>query len=105
MLRSALLNILGNALRYAKEKVLVKLVQTTTCVSIDISDDGPGISHDERKNIFTPYYRADASRSRETGGWGLGLAIVERVANLTKGQCSVDVSQFGGSCFSLTWRT
>jgi signal transduction histidine kinase len=69
-------------------------------VAIQVSDDGPGIPPEALDRIFERFARADSSRSRERGGVGLGLAIVDAIARAHRGQC--DVASAGqGSVFSL----
>lgn len=68
-------NLLGNALRYgSRADVKVRTQGSWACVTID--DAGPGLPEDQLKDVFRPFYRVDSSRSRGTGGTGLGLYIV-----------------------------
>ncbi len=50
-------------------------------ITITVDDDGPGVSPEDREQIFRPFYRTDEARDRESGGTGLGLAIVDDLAN------------------------
>ena len=69
---------------------------------IEVSDSGPGLSTDEANRVFERFYRADASRSRASGGVGLGLAIVEAVAHAHHGEVSA-ISEAGrGTTFRIT---
>jgi two-component system OmpR family sensor kinase len=56
---------------------------------ITIGDDGPGIPDDELESVFDPFYRAEPSRSHETGGIGLGLAVVRSVARAHGGEVAL----------------
>ena len=70
-------NLIGNALTYAGN-VRVSLAARNSGLQVLIMDDGPGIPEPELERVLTPFYRVEASRSRSTGGLGLGLAIVQR---------------------------
>ena len=68
-----------------------------------VDDDGPGIPARDRDKIFEPFIRLDESRDRGTGGAGLRLAIVQRVAAAHHGDISVHGSPLGGARFILRW--
>ncbi|GGE81237.1 ATP-binding protein [Shewanella carassii] len=74
-LSRAIENLLRNAIRYCQTRVSIQAEQTDKCVDITIADDGPGIAPEELEAIFKPFYRPHSARDRESGGWGLGLAI------------------------------
>ena len=76
-------NIIQNALRYARSQVKVSLTKNNKFFQIIIEDDGKGIPHEDRKNIFDAFSRIDTSRDRASGGFGLGLAIAERIIKNT----------------------
>jgi two-component system, OmpR family, sensor histidine kinase CpxA len=78
LLKRAISNIFRNIHRHAGELASVTISAEINAqnVMLTISDDGPGIPHDEHERIFEPFYRIDQSRTRDTGGTGLGLAIV-----------------------------
>ncbi|WP_082653058.1 ATP-binding protein [Aureimonas sp. AU22] len=78
-LRRAVRNLVENAARYAG-KAHVRLVAARTSVEIVVDDDGPGIPADKLDEVFAPFYRLEGSRSRETGGAGLGLSIARAIA-------------------------
>ncbi|WP_182086230.1 ATP-binding protein [Aureimonas sp. ME7] len=78
-LRRAVRNLVENAARYAGG-AHVRLVTTRTSVEIVVDDDGPGIPPDKLDEVFAPFYRLEGSRSRETGGAGLGLSIARAIA-------------------------
>lgn len=79
-LRRILGNLLENALRYSSEQVEVRLDCGSGGRTIFVLDRGPGIPADQREAVFRPFYRLEASRSRSTGGSGLGLAVVRQLA-------------------------
>jgi signal transduction histidine kinase len=100
----ALSNLLVNALRYAVQDVRCSLVPTSGGYWLCVEDDGPGIPNDARDSVFRAFTRIDDSRSRDTGGSGLGLAVVARVAELHGGAAAVDASpELGGARFSMRW--
>jgi signal transduction histidine kinase len=66
-------------------------------VVVTVDDDGPGIPALERSAVFEPFYRIEPSRSRETGGAGLGLAIARAIAEAHGGRISADVAPQGGA--------
>jgi signal transduction histidine kinase len=101
----ALKNIIRNALRHASTTVRVAIRQDTQYTSFIVEDDGPGIPAEQRAAIFEPFYRIDNSRQRESGGHGLGLAIVQRICDWTNAQVSVEDSPLGGALFRLRWAT
>ncbi len=88
LLGRAFENILGNTLKYSPENAIVSVDISTADngVIIAIEDQGPGLSEDEIKQVFTPFYRADNSRTQSTGGYGLGLSIVKKVIDLHQGK-------------------
>ena len=91
LLRSAVENIVRNALRYteAGSRVEVDLRPADSdslMVSLSVRDYGPGVPESELENIFRPFYRVGDARDRESGGVGLGLAIAEKVVRLHRGR-------------------
>lgn len=78
-LRRCLTNLIDNACKYGGFARITAAREGRQAV-IRITDGGPGIPEDEMKNVFEPFYRLEASRSRETGGTGLGLTIARNIA-------------------------
>ena len=70
---------------------------------LSVADDGIGVPDEQAENIFQPFYRLDQSRNRQTGGYGLGLAMVASIAKAHHGSAQVVRSEFGGALFQLTW--
>jgi len=70
-------------------------------VRITVSDDGPGIPPELRKRVFERFYRTDRARTRAEGGAGLGLAIVQAIAEAHHGSVRVAESPAGGAAFAL----
>ena len=101
-LQRALQNLVANACRHARSRVLVCLSLESRLVRLDIEDDGPGVPASERLTIFKPFARLDNSRTRRSGGYGLGLSIVQKIMAWHGGSVVVDDSQaLGGARFSL----
>ncbi|MCO8082379.1 MULTISPECIES: sensor histidine kinase BfmS [Acinetobacter] len=98
-------NLVGNAIRYCDNKILIsggldQDGQAYVCVE----DDGPGIPEIDRARIFEAFARLDDSRTRASGGYGLGLSIVSRIAYWFGGTIQVDQSPtLGGARFTMTW--
>jgi signal transduction histidine kinase len=95
-------NLVENAGRHATSVVKVSLtcIDGTTILTVD--DDGEGVAEDDRQQIFDRFTRTDSSRSRHTGGVGLGLAVVRATAQRHGGDVQVDTSPIGGARFTVT---
>jgi len=103
LMARALGNLVQNACRYAKENVYSHLSQNKHYFQISVDDDGPGIPEEYRGQVFEAFTRVDASRDRQSGGYGLGLAIVSRIAEWHGGDVQVMQSSLGGARFVLRW--
>ncbi len=104
LMELAVSNLLVNAMKYARNKVHCALTLQDRHYLLTVEDDGGGIPEEARDEVFKAFARIDDSRSRETGGYGLGLAVVARVAELHGGAASVDAAPvLGGACFSIRW--
>lgn len=99
----ATINLLRNAIRYAKQRVELRVAACDDGYVLHVDDDGPGIPAEARDRVFEPFTRLDESRDRTTGGFGLGLAIVQRAAQWHGGQVVVTASPLGGASFALSW--
>lgn len=99
----AITNLLRNAFKYAKSKIIVSAEVVDDRVRIYVDDDGIGIPPDERQRVFFAFTRLDRSRDRGTGGYGLGLAIVRLVLEQHGGTVAADDSPLGGARFTLSW--
>jgi two-component system sensor histidine kinase RstB len=99
----ALTNLLRNAIKYAKSRIVVSAQVSANRVLIHVDDDGIGIAPDERQKVFSAFTRLDRSRDRATGGYGLGLAIVRLVLEQHEGSALADSSPLGGARFTLNW--
>ncbi|MCG8509891.1 MAG: ATP-binding protein [Rhodospirillales bacterium] len=94
-LKRAFDNLIDNAIKYGG-RAHVKLAAEPDGVIITISDNGPGIAEDQLENVFTAFYREEKSRNRETGGVGLGLAVVRSVIRAHGGDVSLSNNPEGG---------
>lgn len=94
-------NLITNALYYSHSMVIVEVNRVENLLEICIEDDGGGIPESEYKNIFLPYARIDNSRTRKTGGIGMGLAIVKLAINHIGGEVSIKKSIYGGAQFKI----
>jgi len=104
LMELALSNLLANALRYAKHKVAITVARERDLYRLVVEDDGEGIPEVDRTAIFRAFTRLDTSRNRDTGGFGLGLAIVARIAALHRGRVIAEAStSLGGARLALEW--
>lgn len=98
----ALDNLIDNAVAYTETgSVEVAVAATESEVTVRVTDTGPGISAEHLPRIFERFYRVDPARSRESGGTGLGLALVKHVAERSGGAVSVDSKPGAGTSFTL----
>lgn len=101
-LQRAVQNLVANACRHARSRVLIRLRREAQLVRVDVEDDGPGVPVADRQTIFKPFARLDDSRARRSGGYGLGLSIVQQVMRSHGGSVAVDDSpELGGARFTL----
>lgn len=103
-LHRVLQNLAGNATRYAESTIIISAGLEKNEAFISVEDDGQGIAEKDREKVFIPFARLDDSRTRASGGYGLGLSIVSRIAFWFNGRMSVDESPtLGGARFIMTW--
>jgi signal transduction histidine kinase len=103
-LKRALTNLLDNAVKYGK-RAGAAIHSTPHAIEITIDDDGPGIPEAELARVFQPFYRVEGSRSRETGGIGLGLAIALSIVQGHGGQLTLSNRREGGLRAAVTLPT
>ena len=99
-LRRSLQNLIDNAIRYGHSARL-RVQDNPDTLTISVEDDGPGIPEQELRRVTEPYYRIEGSRSRDTGGVGLGLSIVADIARRHGGQLILANRESGGLCARL----
>ena len=95
-LRRLIANVTDNALAYGHEARISADV-SGDALAIFVDDNGPGISPAEREMVFEPFVRLEQSRSRSTGGAGLGLAIARNVAETHGGSLNLETAPGGGT--------
>lgn len=94
-------NLLTNAIRYASSKVEITIQETPGEVSVLVADDGEGILAEHLPYIFGQFYRANEARDRQSGGSGIGLAIVKSLVEAHGGTIQVASIQGKGTVFTL----
>lgn len=94
-------NLLSNAYKYSNEgsKVSVRLIKDYNWIRIEVEDNGIGIDERDLPYIFERFYRGDISRSRETGGAGIGLTITKTLVEAHGGKIEVESVKGKGSIF------
>ncbi|HFE9686472.1 HAMP domain-containing sensor histidine kinase [Clostridium perfringens] len=99
----ALVNILSNAIRYSNEgsTIFIEEKLKDNKVIISIEDQGIGISEEDLKYVFERFYRADKSRTRATGGTGIGLTIVKSIVSSHGGKVKLESKLGEGSKFTI----
>ncbi|GEN28274.1 two-component sensor histidine kinase [Halovibrio variabilis] len=100
-LKRCLANLLENAVFYGKQAD-VQLSDQGTSVTLQIRDDGPGIPEDQLGRVFSPFVRLEPSRSRHTGGSGLGLGIARHIARAHGGDIALANHAVKGLVVTLT---
>lgn len=95
-LKRALMNLIGNAMKYGDAARITLALKTPASVEIDIEDNGPGIPAEEAEMVFEPFRRLETSRNRETGGSGLGLSIARNIVRAHGGDISLKNLPKGG---------
>lgn len=100
-LKALLANLVDNAIKYAGSAE-IRLFRANDTVVIEVADDGPGLDQGDLDQAFEPFFRAERSRSRDTGGSGLGLASVRAVARAHGGDARLENRPEGGLLARIT---
>ena len=102
-LKRALANLLDNAFRHSPPGAPVRITAARRNGSavLSVADRGPGLTAEEQEHVFERFWRSDSARSRESGGVGLGLAIVRRIAESHGGAVAVVSEPGDGSTFEI----
>jgi signal transduction histidine kinase len=106
-IRTVLNNLLENAVKYSlpdSRPVEVRASRESGTVEVRVIDDGRGIPEADLGHLFEPFFRVDRSRSKKTGGYGLGLSICKRIMEAHGGSISVANKAGRGATFTLTFR-
>jgi len=102
--RSVLKNVLDNAIKYSfnnSNPVKIFIENHKPYIVVRIQDNGVGIPEDELPYVFEPFYRVDKSRSKDTGGYGLGLSLCKTVMEAHQGKIEIESSLNKGTTVSL----
>jgi two-component system, OmpR family, phosphate regulon sensor histidine kinase PhoR len=99
-------NLISNSIKYSNDNcfVSVAFIEQGDVVTIEVTDNGPGIAHEHLSRLFERFYRVDKARSRERGGTGLGLAIVKHILEAHKQPITVQSSVGIGTTFAFSLR-
>src|SRR5262245_146736 len=104
-IRTVFRNLLENAVKYSlpeSRPVEVSTTQERDRIIVRVTDDGPGIPEGDKANLFEPFFRVDRSRSKKTGGYGLGLSIAKRIVEAHGGQITAENNERRGASFIVT---
>jgi len=104
-IRTVIRNLLENAIKYSlpdSRPVEVSAAQNGQRVIIRVADDGPGIPERDMPSLFEPFFRVDRSRSKKTGGYGLGLSIAKRIVEAHAGTIAAENNPGRGASFVVT---
>ena len=98
-------NLVENAIKYNHPlgQVTVTAYQRNKHVYLSVEDTGSGIPKELRERVFEPFFRVDKSRSRELGGVGLGLALVQEIVRVHDGSICIKSGKTGGTIFEVTF--
>ena len=104
MIRQATANLISNAVRYTPEggTITVSVSSHEGMCAIAVRDTGIGLSPDEAKMVFSRFWRADAGRTRESGGLGIGLSVVKEIVDRHNGYVDVEGEKGVGACIPKT---
>ena len=96
-------NVVENAIKYNNPggKVQIKVFKHGRFAELKVDDNGIGVPEEDLEHIFDRFYRVEKARSRETGGAGIGLAIVRDTIKKYKGEITAERGELGGMCFSI----
>lgn len=94
-------NLVSNAIKYSADQgsIVIQTEETADTAILRVEDEGIGIAPEEQHLIFERFYRTDRSRSRKTGGTGIGLTIVKAIVAAHGGTITVESQVGQGSCF------
>jgi two-component system sensor histidine kinase RstB len=102
LMKRMIVNLLRNAGRFADSQCKISFQHSDQNTRIKVEDDGTGIPPGKTQRIFEPFTRLDPSRSRDSGGCGLGLAIVASIVSKHQWSIAISDSNLGGACFEIS---
>ena len=103
LFRRAIQNLVSNALRYARGQIVVRYSREQSATLVEVCDDGPGVPPGQHEQIMQPFFHGGDRSDKESGGVGLGLAIVRRIVALHGGSITIDDAEIGGARFLTRW--
>ena len=103
LLKQLMTILFDNALKYTDEDGVIELTISANDrnLFLKVSDNGPGISTADKKKIFDRFYRVDKARTRQTGGFGLGLSLAKQITEALKGTIAVKDNKPKGTIFEV----
>lgn len=102
LIRQAVANLVSNAVRYTPDgSITVSVARSENTVRIAVADTGIGLSDEDAKMVFSRFWRADSGRNRESGGLGVGLAVVKEIVDQHDGSVEVQGEEGVGSTFTI----
>ena len=95
--------LFDNAVKYTEEDGVIKFIvwSKDRSLYLRVSDNGPGINNEDKKKIFDRFYRVDKARTRQKGGFGLGLSLAKQIADALKGTITVKDNRPKGTIFEV----
>ena len=103
LFRQALQNLLDNAIKYSPDSSVIRVAirEEAESVEVSVTDEGPGISPENRTHLMERFFRPDRARGRNSGGFGLGLSITKAYMRIIGGSIHYEAAQPRGSTFRL----
>ncbi|HEO7009243.1 TPA: sensor histidine kinase, partial [Streptococcus agalactiae] len=95
--------LFDNAIKYTDNdgSIDFTISETDKYLFLEIADNGPGISEEDKVRIFDRFYRVDKARTRQQGGFGLGLSLAQQIVNSLRGNITVIDNKPRGSIFKI----
>lgn len=103
LLKQLMTILFDNAIKYTEEDGEIRFLAVTNdrYLVLQVSDNGPGIKNEDKKKIFDRFYRVDKARTRQKGGFGLGLSLAKQIVDAFKGTITVKDNKPRGSVFEI----
>jgi two-component system, OmpR family, phosphate regulon sensor histidine kinase PhoR len=107
LLSQVWINLIHNSIKFTPPNgaICIRLHSEPKEIEFEIKDTGAGISEEDQIHIFERFYKADKSRTRSTGGSGLGLSIVKKIVEMHKGRIEVESKIGDGTTFTVALPT
>ena len=95
-------NLVGNAMKFTKDKIKIKLIKNLSNCILEIEDNGIGISDEEKAKVWSRFYQVDDSRNKENKvGSGLGLSLVEKIVKMHNAEIELKSELNNGTLFRV----